>query len=349
MIVGAKHLVTTPLNHDLRPSPEKQALEGELKPEQAGNKIPGIKMTVLDKPESLTNPGCNTKYLASFMGKAKTPHYITCECSREIPIFTTTTATSSFLEFDNVKAEKAIAMRRYRLQRNFKWLSEACVALFLLARSSAWFPIAIDFFRDFSRAFFGVFRSHLYVFVLFHAIIFLVYALSGKNSTDDKHHAAAGSAAPDLYDEFVNNSVCSRKNISTDCDASAPELRFQDKHVVFSKNVASDPPAPKTDTVRTENDRALVVKSHRRTQSEDYNEKKVEKSTQREFRRSDTELCREVKCSGEEQGRPSSSVDQMSTDDFNRTVEAFIASQKWIQREEYKEERGTEFQMSLTL
>lgn len=243
-------------------------------------------------------------------------------------------------EFDNVKAEKAIAMRRYRRQRNFKWLSKACAALFVLTHSAAWFSIAIDFFGGYSREFFAVFKSHLFVFVLFHAIIFLVYALSGKNSTDNKH-GAAGSAAPDLYDEFVNNSACSRKNNSTEGDSPAPEERFQDKHVVFSENVAS-PPASKTDIVRTDNDRALVVKCYQRTQSENYNRKKVEKSTQREFRRADTELCRKVKCSEEEPGRRSSSVDQMSTDEFNRAIEDFIAAQKWIQREEYKEERGTE-------
>lgn len=243
-------------------------------------------------------------------------------------------------EFDNVKAEKAIAMRRYRRQRILKWLSKACAALLVLTRSSAWFPITVDFFGDFSREFLAAFKSHIFVFVLFHAIIFLVYALSGKSSTDNKHQAA-GSAAPDLYYEFVNNSVCSRKNISTDDDSPAPEKLFQDKHVVFSENVPS-PPASKTETVGTDNDMALVVKCYRRTQSENYNRKKVEKSTQREFPRSDTELCRTVKCSGEEPVRRSSSVDQMSTDEFNRAIEAFIATQKSIQREEYKVERRTE-------
>lgn len=247
-------------------------------------------------------------------------------------------------EFDNVKAEKAIAMRRYRRRRNLKWLSEACAALFVLTRSSTWLPIAMEYCAGFSRQLIAVFKSHLFVFALFNLIIFLVYALSGKFSADK--HLSGSESGSDFYDEFVSNSVSSRRFVTGgESTASAPEILFQDKQMISSENAASrpaqndrqvtkeakgssppPPPGHAKNTVCTDEEKSLVAKCYLRTTSEKLNSYK---HSRREFRRSDTEI---------EPARRSSSVDQMSNDDFNRAIEAFIATQKSIQWEEYKEE-----------
>ncbi|KAH7524118.1 hypothetical protein FEM48_Zijuj06G0085100 [Ziziphus jujuba var. spinosa] len=241
-------------------------------------------------------------------------------------------------------------MRRYRLRRKLKWLFEACAALFFLTCSTTWLPIATEFCAGFSRQLIAVFKSHLFVFVLFNLIIFLIYALSAQVPTE-KHLSGSGSG-PDLYDEFVSNSMSSRR-ISTGSEspapAPAPEVVFEDKQIICSENVASPPSQNNRDVAKpkgsasqvrtksavcTDTGKALVVKCYRRTKSENFNLEKVEKPQRREFQRSDTEI---------EPGRRSSSVDdQMSNDEFNHAIETFIATVKSIQRKEYKEEQKTQ-------
>ncbi|EXC25065.1 hypothetical protein L484_021937 [Morus notabilis] len=259
-------------------------------------------------------------------------------------------------EIDNVKAEKDLAIRKSRRERKFKWFLEACAVLFLLAHSSAyWLPIAGEFSGDLLREIVSVFRSHLFVFALFNAIIVAVYALSGKIHISND----AGSEQPDLYDEFVTNSESVRR-IPAVNDSPPPETCPAEEKTVSSENAdASTPVENRNDAKRnpkkpevsdcdcTNNEKALV-KSYERTQSVRFERKRMDQS-QREFRRSYTDVYRKLTSCGEEEAKKSRKVNQLSNEEFNRTIEAFIAAQKWIQREEYKEERKTERYMALTV
>jgi len=75
----------------------------------------------------------------------------------------------------------------------------------------------------------------------------------------------------------------------------------------------------------------LPEKRYRRTKSERY-ELRIGEGSRRELRRLETEIRREMV-------RParrsvSEKVDKLNNEDFNRTIEAFIAETKKIQKEE---------------
>ncbi|XP_062098614.1 uncharacterized protein LOC133804480 [Humulus lupulus] len=267
-------------------------------------------------------------------------------------------------EIDNVKTEKDNAMRKYDRQRKFKWIFEACAALLVLMQSSTWLPVAVDFIGDMLREIISVFRSHVFIFFLLNAILLAVYVLSGRITwTND-----AGSGA-NLYDEFVTNSELSRRTPAEEESSPpppAPErtIRVVEEEKCHSENVASTTTSvcgvgnrndskPNGSVLRrTEEEKVLVVvkkKSYKRTQSARLEGKKLIDQSQREFRRSCTDICRKLTSSGENEAEESSEVSRLSNEEFNQTIEAFIATQKWIQRQEYKEERKTEHYMTLAI
>lgn len=262
-------------------------------------------------------------------------------------------------EFDSVKAEKDLAMKKYHRHRKFKyWFFEACVALFVLFQSSTWLPVAADFSGYLLRATISVFRSHLFIFVLFNAILLAVYALSTRFLKPDSAAAAVGSE-PDLYDEFVTNSEFSRRIPITGEESQAPENALSENVAktvtnttvsVTNRNEAK--PLRNGSGCTDEEEKGLVGKSrYKRTQSVRFEGRKVVVDrSQREFQRSCTDICRKLTCSGEEEVEEKPrQVNQLSNEEFNQTIEAFIAAKKWIQREEYKEERKTEQYMALTV
>ncbi|PON54927.1 tRNA-methyltransferase non-catalytic subunit trm6MTase subunit [Parasponia andersonii] len=267
-------------------------------------------------------------------------------------------------EFDNVKAEKDIAMRKYYYHSHnrskFKWLFlEACAALFVLKQSTTWLPVAAHFSGQLLREAISVFRSHLFIFLLFNAILLAVCALSAR-FPKPSDTAAAGSG-PDLHEEFVTISEFSRRIHAGD-GSPAPVNTPRGAESAPPENVGSTTPARNRSdadvepnvsacTDKEEGARALVVKScYRRTQSARLEERRkaVVDRSQKEFRRSCTDVCKKlVSSDGEEEA--AAVVSKMSNEEFNRTIEAFIAAQKWLQREEFKEERETEQYMALAV
>uniref|UniRef100_A0A803NN52 DUF4408 domain-containing protein n=2 Tax=Cannabis sativa TaxID=3483 RepID=A0A803NN52_CANSA len=264
-------------------------------------------------------------------------------------------------------------MRNYYRQRKFKWIFEACAALLALMQSSTWLPVAVDFTGRFLREIISVFKSHLFIFFLLNAILLAVYVLSGRITwTVD-----AGSGA-NMYEEFVTNSELTRRipggeeeeEEEQEASPPAPErtIRVVEEEKYRSENVAST--ATSVCGVGNRNDskpngsvqglaeeeKALVVvkkKSYKRTQSARVEGRKVighhQSQSQREFRRSCTDICRKITCSVEKEAAESSEVSRLSNEEFNQTIDAFIATQKWIQREEYMEERKTEHYMALAI
>ncbi|PON93406.1 tRNA-methyltransferase non-catalytic subunit trm6MTase subunit [Trema orientale] len=272
-------------------------------------------------------------------------------------------------EFDNVKAEKDIAMRKYYYHSHshnhnrskFKWLFlEACAALFVLMQSTTWLPVAAHFSGQLLREAISVFRSHLFVFLLFNAILLAVCALSARFPKPSDAAAGAGSG-PDLYDEFVTNGEFGRRIPAGDGSPApvnpprAPPENVGSTTPARNRSDADAEPNGSACTDKEEGAKALVVKScYRRTQSVRLEERRkaVVDRSQREFRRSCTDVFKKlVSSDGEEEAaaaaeeeEPSGAavVSKMSNEEFNRTIEAFIAAQKWLQREESKEERETE-------
>ena len=258
-------------------------------------------------------------------------------------------ATMDSSEFDAVKAEKDVAMRRFNRRRRVKWLFEACAAFFVLAQcSSLWLPIAADLLRETV----AIFRSHLFVFALFNSIILAVYALSaGIPRPND----AASGPDIDLYGQSVTNS----KRIAAEDESPAPET----EKTVISDNAGDTVTPVVQDLTVAElkanncictdggaSEKALIVKSGRSASFRGHSS--VSDESGREFRRSYTDVRRRLTWCGEEEARRltrSSAVNLMSDEEFNRRIDDFIATQKWIQQEEYKEERKTERFMALAV
>ncbi|KAI3432059.1 uncharacterized protein J3R85_007732 [Psidium guajava] len=258
-------------------------------------------------------------------------------------------STSSH-EFDNVKAEKAKAMRRYQRIRNLRTLAHALellVALFLLSwyYSSGLSAAAGGFLRRVA----GLLAKPLVVFLICNGIIVIIVFLARKN--DDRRHR---QEPHHIYDEYLSARRASGGGGSTGTVA-APDETHVDKQIVpyeapppHEKIItevplpapASDPPpltaepaveetAGEEDVVRPASAAASAAaeKRYRRTRSE---------VTVEEPR---AELCR----SATDNGRPPkplrgeegpSSVEDLSNEEFNLTVEKYIAKTKWLLREE---------------
>ncbi|KAG6699288.1 hypothetical protein I3842_08G060900 [Carya illinoinensis] len=287
----------------------------------------------------------------------------------------------ALFEIGFVKVEKSKAMRRYNRWRTVKWIVKLCAALLVLSLSSAWLPGAAETACEFFRRFIAVFDCTFYVFILVMAIIFILYAFSGENGArTDIYDDFLGYNKPSSKLAAGNELP-----VQPETDSSPAET-FHDKHIVFSDNAnspahddgtvssisertASPIPlervapvtekalrervAPVTEKALRERvapvtEKALREKRYRRAKSEKIELRILEK-TKRELRRTETGICRELVRSGEEPASRSSSYppEELSTEKFNRRVEAYIARIKEVQREEYKEERRRESLLAL--
>ncbi|KAF8410568.1 hypothetical protein HHK36_003099 [Tetracentron sinense] len=229
-------------------------------------------------------------------------------------------------DFDNVKVEKANAMLRYhRLRKiaNLFRFVEICVALIMLSWFSTRLPIAIRISGEYFRDLCVVLVSPLFVFFVGNAIIITLFAKSGQFSGEKP---LGNNAGTDLYHEFVKNSESGDK-IRTDSPPLAPEkIVYQDKQMICEENTIT--PSYR-DTVTTVTDTAPDTKVYQRSQSENLKQKPC-----RKLRRSETEKCRKMLSSGDKPVDSTYTDDGMTSEEFQRTVEAFIKKQQMFQREE---------------
>ncbi|KAF6166695.1 hypothetical protein GIB67_005557 [Kingdonia uniflora] len=213
---------------------------------------------------------------------------------------------SSF-NFDNVKAEKTQAMLRYnRLRKigNLFRLIELFVALFLFSWFTFRLPFAFKISTDYFRQLYIVLFSPRFVFFVGNLIVVTLFVKSGQFSGQGSN-SAGGS---DLYDEFVMNRV-HRHNVAVETPV------FQDKEIVCEA----------VDTV------VVDRKVFRRSQSEDMKKSFCVEKPKRELRRAETEVRRKVDVSDE---CVSDSDEEMSNEEFQRKIEAFIAKQVKFHRQE---------------
>ncbi|KAG6585580.1 hypothetical protein SDJN03_18313, partial [Cucurbita argyrosperma subsp. sororia] len=245
--------------------------------------------------------------------------------------------------FDSVKA---ISMANSGRRRKLKWLFEFIMFLFLVFHRSSLFSLAGPFFRHFFRRILVVLNSHTFVFIVFHAMLFVVYSLShltdnnsGSNRTDAEStldarssHVTADDSPESLIaskDDSVDDKlVVDEKNTATALENSAAPVDDS----VAEKNTEKSPVSKDsidpttTTTAPTPGSPVLHLiipetRQYRRTESE-----RFEENRQRaKLRRSKTEIRREE---SRESTKLRDSVEEMDIDDFNRKVERFIAEQK---------------------
>ncbi|XP_068643581.1 uncharacterized protein [Aristolochia californica] len=211
---------------------------------------------------------------------------------------------------DPVKAEKALAMGRYRriqkLASIFRCV-EVFVGLVFLAWISFRLPIAIEISGALFRQLLNLVVSPRFVFLVGNAIIITLVAKSGQFSV--KNSGSSSSACTDLYEEFLKTSE-SRAKVRTD-----EEVVYQDKTVCVESRYESAGTSSST------------ISPNKEESPKCCSERIVFPETKPTLERSEMEIDWE-----EEKGEE---VD-MSNEEFRRAVEAFIAKQQKFQREESK-------------
>lgn len=261
-------------------------------------------------------------------------------------------------KFNNVKAEKAKAMRNFNRQKILKKL-EVFTALALMAWSSYnYIPVAVKISADFLSHNVAVFGQPLYMFIAVNMLIVIISVLSLQKP-----------AKQDFYEEYVSitnrsSTATSAKDdrkpvpevtVSKDDQKQAPEVTVSDNQIACVDNVVNSPveakaaaPVPLEDCELPKRavsavGRVTEAKEYRRTRSERIDRKGNRREV---LRRSETLIKR---ADQDNEGRRSSEMDDLSSEEFRMTIETFIASKRKTLIEENTLDLKLENKQSLAL
>ncbi|WVZ19212.1 hypothetical protein V8G54_006534 [Vigna mungo] len=212
-------------------------------------------------------------------------------------------STKHFQKLQTNKTGKPRKHNRYlRKIAHVLRYAEMCVVLVLVSRLSINLPSTLRNSTEYFRNFMG---SPRFVFFLGNVIIITLFAQSGHFSSQSSDKP---SPEPDLYLEFLQNSTIK------------PKLKL----IVHSNTRKTK--GQEIDPTKTETSLEMVNKDYRRCQS-DMVERVVEnEKPPRVLQRCETEkVIRNVDSYPE---------DGMSNDDFRRKIEAFIARQQRLRKQE---------------
>lgn len=226
-------------------------------------------------------------------------------------------------EFNNVKAEKAQAMRNYNRQKMLRKL-EVFTALALLAWPSYnYIPVAVKISADFLPHNVAVLGQPLYVFIAINMLIVIIFVLSFQKP-----------AKQDFYDEYISITNRSPTITSAKDDRKlAPEVIVSDNQIACVDNVVNSPVEAKAvaavllevedcEVPKRAVGTVTEAKEYRRTRSERLDRK----GNRRELLRRSETLIKPADQVNE--GRRSSGMDDLSSEEFRMTIETFIASKK---------------------
>lgn len=228
------------------------------------------------------------------------------------------------MEFGNVKIEKANAMAKYLRNRDLEnafFFFNLCVALFVFSGSS-WFPIALRLLSHSYNELVSLLNNPIYVFLIGNVIILCIYALSERNRVQN-----------DVYDEFLDNIESRRKAATAAGDESPADSSVSEEDV----SAVTETTMTKTTATAANGEKVLRRKCYRRVESEIHSRRRVGSYGGRELTRVKTEVSNEVVTRGGELERRLCYVENLSNEDFNRTVEDFIAKHRRMRLEEHRE------------
>ncbi|CAN7118474.1 hypothetical protein BRARA_C04340 [Brassica rapa] len=243
------------------------------------------------------------------------------------------------IDFDSVKAEKANALRRFQSIGLLFRIAEICAALLFVCWIFTCLPFAVRISGEFLRRLSSVVSTPLFMFVLTNSI---VVALLTTKST-----VFSGGAEADIYRAFSRSGE-SRVS-SSDGDLTGETTVLDDKEMIGAEtdlNSNSNPTVARGDHVTTEPEKDSVTvtestndhpppptttKVYKRSKTEISAKQSPETVTKPTLRRSETEKCRETVESCEEVPFPE---DNLTNEEFQKTIEAFIAKQLIFRRRE---------------
>ncbi|GKU85335.1 hypothetical protein SLEP1_g15 [Rubroshorea leprosula] len=246
------------------------------------------------------------------------------------------------IKFDNVKAEKAKALRRVNLTQTLKKLLLLLCELLLAFYSLSWLskrvPYALQISRGFVRGFVPVLDRPLFWFMLVNLLMLVIFVLSFRKTSSpdiyDKYTGSCWNATGNTAEKPVEDTVVDKQVILED-NAVLEKRAILETVMEDSERVVSP---VKQDTLSTVTKTEVTVsavtvaetkpafgtvmvvkkKDYRRSRSE--MSKNFGSKNRPELQRSDTTIA------GTESQRKS--MDHLSNEEFNLKIESFIAEQK---------------------
>ncbi|KAG7560398.1 hypothetical protein ISN45_Aa05g019310 [Arabidopsis thaliana x Arabidopsis arenosa] len=259
--------------------------------------------------------------------------------------------TMDSIDFDeNVKTEKSKAvLHRFRSIGFFFRATEICVALLFVCWIFTCLPFAVKISGEFLRRLACFISTPLFMFFLGNSIV--VALLTTKSTV-----AGRSISETDIYEAFIRSGD-NRVN-SSDGDLTEEEIIvFDDKQMITTaetdsnsnptvarvdheseKDSNSNPTVARVDHESDKDSNSVTdhpTKAYRRSKSEISAKQSIETVTKHSLRRSVTEKCRKIIESCNES--PVDEIipeDHMTNEEFQKTIEAFIAKQLIFRRRE---------------
>lgn len=256
-------------------------------------------------------------------------------------------------DFDSLKSEKATAILRHdhfkSIAKLFRVL-EIFLGLVFFSWTSTRLPFAVKISGEYFRQFISIIISPLFIFLICNVIVLILLFKAG-NIFSGAHYTCSISSSEtvsEFYEGFIKNgenSISLTDAISSPVPESV-EIEYQDKQTIFevSKGKTGISSANSSDVSSEVADRSPIIqetiselKTYGRSQSEhlDFIRDSVEKEENHgKLRRLGTEKCRKVANPGEVPEETVYVFDELSNEEFQKTIEAFIAKQIKFHQEE---------------
>ncbi|KAF8104503.1 hypothetical protein N665_0171s0011 [Sinapis alba] len=224
------------------------------------------------------------------------------------------------INFDSVKAEKAMALRRYNRFSRFFRAAEVSVAILFPFWTFSRLPFAVQISREFLRRIAGVISTPLFVFLLGNCIVVVLLTKSSVEEDNNRGSSPHNAETDHIYEALVLRSV---ENRYKEEDLLEDEIVYDDKEVIVIDLTSSDIPHEENNQPKVYGRSKSDVK-----QTSEADMVNVIPSLQR----SETEKCMRIDDNNNKKN--SYEEDNLSNEEFQKTIEAFIAKQLIFRRQE---------------
>lgn len=237
----------------------------------------------------------------------------------------------------NIKVEKVNAKLRYRRLQKITALFrllELCIFFFIVSRFTTQLPIAFKVSGEYFRGLSVMAVSPRFVFIIGNAIVIVLFLKSGQLSPKDGN-LSSNSSKFDLYEEYVK--ICEKNQVVYRETESRSTNKKQRKQSPFVCREVGHPDSARSDVFPTHSENKERKTKINRSHSENLKtlQPEEEDDAGQKLRRSVTVRYRESVNYEEKYAAVGGyAEDEMSSEEFRRTVEAFIARQQRFLREE---------------
>lgn len=238
--------------------------------------------------------------------------------------------------------EKVNAKLRYRRLQKITALfrlMELCIVFFIVSRFTTQLPIAFKLSGEYFRGLSVMAVSPRFVFIIGNAIVIVLFLKSGQLSPKDGN-LSSNSSKFDLYEEYVKN--CEKnQGVYKETESRSTNKKHRKQSPFVSREV-DHPDTAHSDVFPTHSENKERERKTKINRSHSENlktlqpeEEKKEDDAGQKLRRSVTVRYREsVNYDLKSAAVGGYAEDEMSSEEFRRTVEAFIARQQRFLREE---------------